>query len=106
MAKYILVYKSKNDWTNLPKDQIVRMMDAWGEWLGSMGPAVVNKGEAFKFGGKKVTSTSTSDADNQTSGYTIVEAKDFDQALGFAKSSPVLRQGDASVEVYEAFAFN
>jgi hypothetical protein len=101
MAKYILVYKTDNEWTNLPKDQVIKMMQAWGEWLGSMGSAVVDKGEAFKFGGKSVTADGITEADNKLSGYTIVEAATFDEALGFAKNSPAAQRG--SVDVYEAF---
>ena len=102
MSKYILVYKTKSDWANLSKEQIVKMMEAWGEWLGSMGSAVVDKGDAFKAGGKEVSAQGISDTDNHTTGYTLIEARDFDQALGLAKGSPSIA-GGGSVEVYEAF---
>ena len=102
MAKYIFVYKNKNDWTNLPKEQVVQMMQAWGEWLGSMGSAVVDQGEAFRSGGKAVTAAGVTNADDMTSGYTLVEAKDFDEALAYAKKAPTLERG-GTVEAYEAF---
>lgn len=104
MAKYIMVYKAGHpiDTSTLPKEQITQMMDAWGEYLGSMGSAVVDKGEAFKSGGKSVTSKGTKDADNLLGGYSIVEAKDIDEALSLAKNAPIISRG-GSVEVYEAF---
>lgn len=102
MPKYIFVYKTKNDWTDLPKEQVINMMSAWGEWIGSMGSAVVDKGEAFRSGGKKVSREGIEAADDMISGYTIVTAKDFDEALGLAQNSPTVAQG-GKVEVYEAF---
>jgi hypothetical protein len=102
MSKYIMVFKTQNDWTTLPKEQIGQFMQAWGEWLGSMGSAVVDKGEAFQTGGKSVTTSGVTDSDNMLSGYTIVEAKDFDEALAYAKNSPAIQNG-GSVEVYAAF---
>ncbi|HET9173734.1 MAG TPA: YciI family protein [Candidatus Saccharimonadales bacterium] len=102
MTKYIFVYKSKNDWTTLPREQVIKMMEAWGEWLGSMGSAVVDSGQAFKAGGKQVTRTGIAPTDDLLSGYTIVEADDFDTALALAQGSPTLTDG-GTVEVYEAF---
>jgi hypothetical protein len=51
MSKYILVYKSNeaNDWSKLPEPEIKKVMDAWGEWVGSIGTARKDGG-AFKFG--------------------------------------------------------
>src|SRR5438105_1889330 len=82
MAKYILVYKSNeaSDWTKLPEPQIKQVMQAWGEWVGSIG-AARKDGGAFKFGGKSATSNGIKEADNLLTGYAIVEAKDFDEAL-------------------------
>jgi hypothetical protein len=102
MAKYIMVYKSSNEWTKLPKEEVVKMMEAWGEWLGSMGSAVVDQGQAFKAGGKEVSAKGINDSDDNTSGYSIIEAKDFDEALSLAQGSPTIETG-GSVEVYEAF---
>lgn len=102
MPKYIFVYKSQTDWGTLPKEQIEKMMQAWGEWVGSMGPAVVDKGEPFKPVGKQVSSEGISNADDLLSGYTTVEARDFDEALHMAQSAPTVERG-GTVQVYEAF---
>jgi len=37
-------------------------------------------------------------------GYSVVEAKDFDEALGLAQNNPAVLGRGGTVEVYEAFA--
>ena len=103
MAKYMMVYKvdEKFDMSTMSKEEIAKEMEVWGEWLGSMGSAVVDEGDAFKEG-KVLSGGDVSDADGLTTGYTIIEAKDFDEALSYAKTNPSLAQG-GRVEVYEAF---
>ena len=77
-------------------------MEMWGEWLGTMGDKVVDQGDAFKSGSKSVSKDGVAEADGLTSGYTIIEADNFDEALEFAKSNPSVADG-SKVEVYEAF---
>ncbi|HSW74590.1 MAG TPA: YciI family protein [Candidatus Saccharimonadales bacterium] len=103
MAQYILVYKSNEafDWSQLPKEEVTKVMDAWGAWLGMMGPAVKG-GDAFKFGGKSVTENGEKEADNLLTGFAIIEAKDFDEALSYAHKAPSVISGQGSIEVYEA----
>jgi hypothetical protein len=105
MAKYILVYKSNeaSDWSKLPEPEIRQIMQAWGEWVGSIGTARKDGG-AFKFGGKSATPDGPVDADNRLTGYAIIEAKDFDEALGIAQKAPNVQAGTGTIEVYEAFA--
>jgi hypothetical protein len=106
MTKYILVYKSNeaNDWSTLPEPEIKQIVQAWGEWVGSIGDARKD-GDAFKFGGKSATKDGTKDADNLLTGYAIIEAKDFDEALGIAQKAPNVQAGTGTIEVYEAFGF-
>ena len=104
MTQYIFVYKSNEafDWSALPKEEVKKVMDAWGTWLGAMGPALKG-GDAFKFGGKTVSKNGKNEADNLLTGFAIVEAKDFDEALEIAQNAPIVVSGQGSVEVYEAF---
>ena len=105
MPKYILVYKSNeaSDWSKLPEPEIKQIMQAWGEWVGSMG-AIRKDGGAFRFGGKSATKNGPKDADNLLTGYAIIEAKDFDEALSIAQKAPNVQAGTGTIEVYEAFA--
>ncbi|MDB5167277.1 MAG: hypothetical protein JWN26_422 [Candidatus Saccharibacteria bacterium] len=104
MTKYILVYKSKAplDWSLLPKEEVSKIVEAWGEWVGSMGP-MRKDSMPFKFGGKSVSYEGTNEADNLLNGFAIIDAKDFDEALSFAKNAPSVKDDTGSIEVYEAF---
>jgi hypothetical protein len=105
MGKYIMVYKSNsaNNMSSLPKEEVTKMMEIWGEWLGSMGSALVERGNAFKSGGKSITSEGVVDSDNLLTGYSVVEAKDFDEALSLAENNPMVLAKGGTIEVYEAF---
>jgi len=107
MAKYILVYKANeaNDWSKLPEPEVRKIVHAWGEWVGSMGNARKDGG-AFRFGGKSATVNGPKDADNLLTGYALIEAKDFDEALSIAQKAPNVQDGTGTIEVYEAFAVN
>jgi len=101
MAKYLFVYHGGSK----PEDpaDVAKIMDAWGQWMGSMGAAVID-------GGNPVGMSSTVNGDgsvtdnggsNPASGYGLFEAANMDDALGKAKGCPILAAG-GSVEVAEA----
>ena len=101
MAKFLFVYHGGSKPEN-PQD-VAKIMDAWGQWMGSMGAAVVD-------GGNPVGMSSTVHSDgsvtgdggsNSASGYGLFEASDMDDALAKAKGCPILDAG-GSVEVAEA----
>jgi hypothetical protein len=104
MAKYIVVYKSNEakDWAVQPKPEVTRIMNAWGEWVGSMGRARKDSG-AFKFGGKTVSKDGVENADNLLTGYAIIDADNFDEALSMVAKAPNVVSGSGSMDVYEAF---
>ena len=102
MAKYLFVYHGGSHPET--EDEVKEVMDAWGNWLGSMGPAVID-------GGNPVGKSTTVNADgsvtkdggpNPVSGYGLFEASDLDDALAKAKACPILAAG-GSIEVAEAF---
>ena len=101
MPKFLFVYHGGKK----PSDpaEIAKAMDAWGQWFGSMGSAVID-------GGNPVGMSSTVESDgsvsanggsNPASGYGLVEASDMDDALEKAKGCPILQVG-GTVEVAEA----
>jgi hypothetical protein len=78
-------------------------MDAWGQWFGSMGAAVID-------GGNPVGKSSTVRADgslagdggaNPASGYSLIEAPTLDEAHKKAKGCPILAAG-GSIEIAQA----
>ncbi len=100
MAKYLFIYHGGSHPET--EEEVAEVLDAWGNWLGSMGAAVVD-------GGNPVGMSSTVNPDgsvesnggaNPASGYGLFEAGDLDDALGKAKGCPILTAG-GSVEVAE-----
>ncbi len=101
MAKFLLVYHGGKPPAS--KEEGAKMMDAWGKWFGSLGSAVID-------GGNPVSASSTVNSDgsvvdnggaNPTSGYSLLEASDLDDALAKAKGCPLLSSG-GSIEVAQA----
>lgn len=102
MAKYLFVYHGGKKPES--EAEIARVMNAWGEWLGSMGADVIDGGNPV---GKSSTvnsdgSVSDNGGANPVSGYSLVEARDLADATSKAKGCPVLESG-GSVELAEAF---
>jgi hypothetical protein len=102
MAKYLFVYHGGT----APKseEEAAEVMDAWGNWLGSMGSAVVDGGNPV---GKSSTvhpdgSVTDDGGSNPASGYSLIEASDLDDALAKAKGCPHL-EGDGTIEIAETF---
>ncbi len=102
MAKYLFVYHGGKKPES--QEEVAQVMDAWGQWFGSLGSAVID-------GGNPVGMSSTVNSDgtvandggaNPASGYSLVEASNLNDALAMAKKCPVLSAG-GSVEVAEAF---
>jgi hypothetical protein len=98
MAKYLFVYHGGSAPTN-PAD-VKKVMDAWGAWFGSMGPAVID-------GGNPVGKSSTVQSDgslasnggaNPASGYSLIEASSLEDAHKKAKGCPLLKDG-GSIEI-------
>ena len=102
MAKYLFVYHGGTN----PKseEEAAEVMDAWGNWLGSMGSAVVDGGNPV---GKSSTvhpdgSVTSDGGSNPASGYSLIEASDLDDALAKAKGCPHL-QGAGTIEIAETY---
>jgi hypothetical protein len=103
MANYLLVYHGGGRPESA--DEQARVMQAWTDWLGKLGPAVVdagnpaNQSKAISSGGR--VSEVGSDA---VSGYSIVKADSLDQAIDLAKDCPIFRgPREARIEVVETF---
>ena len=102
MAKYLYVYHGGSK----PETEAegAEVMEAWGQWLGSMGAAVIDGGNPVGVSSTvhssgKVTNDGGA---NPASGYSLIEASSLDDALAKAKKCPILAAG-GSVEVAEAF---
>jgi hypothetical protein len=100
MAKFLFVYHGGGHPAS--KEEAAKVMAAWGEWFGSMGKAVVDGGNPVgKSWTVKGSSVAKDGGANPASGYSLVEAKDYDDAVAKAKGCPILAVG-GSVEVAQA----
>ncbi len=70
----------------------------WKQWLEDLGPAVVNPGTPLK-GSKTLSGSDIKDTPQQkaTTGFSIVEAEDWDAAIKIAQACPFLDMGDLEV---------
>ena len=100
MAKYLFVYHGGSHPQS--KEEQAKVMNAWGQWFGSMGSAVIDGGNPV---GKSTTvkSNGTVVKDggaNPASGYSLIEAKSLDEVIAKAKGCPILASG-GSIELAE-----
>lgn len=99
MAKYVLAYKG-GTMARTP-EAINAAMAAWGQWFGSLGPAVADSGNPFGPAKSVTQGGGVGDgASSKLTGYSILNADSLDAAVAMAKGCPILSSG-GSVEVYE-----
>ena len=101
MAKYLFVYHGGDHPDT--EEEVKQVMDDWGNWLGSMGAAVIDGGNPV---GESVTirpdgTVVKNGGANPATGYSLIEAADDDDAIAKAKGCPVLK-ANGSIEVAEA----
>ena len=101
MAKYLFTYHGGSHPET--EEETAAVLDAWGQWFGSMGAAVIDGGNPA--GPSKTVhpdgSVTNDGGANPVSGYSLIEATDDDDAITKAKGCPVLEAG-GSIEVAEA----
>ncbi len=88
MSKYLLIYKADQDaaaqLAQATPEQQAAGMEAWMQWFGKVGPALVDGGSPL---------TSVSGADPTVGGYSIVEADDAAALAALLEGHPHLEVG-------------
>ena len=103
MAKYVLVYSGGGMGANQAEQQA--QLQAWGNWFGKLGKALVDGGNPFSDKVKSLSSdgkVKDGPVGQRASGYSIVESGSIDAATELAKDCPVLTSG-GQITVYETF---
>jgi len=102
MARYLFVYHGGSPPES--EEEGRRAMEAWGQWFASMGDDVVDGGNPVG-----ASTTVTSDGGvidnggaNPVSGYSLIAAKNLEDAIAKAAGCPILSSG-GSVELAETF---
>lgn len=106
MKKFVFVLHGKVRPEDIKKEDTQKTMDAWMAWFGTFKDKMVDGGNPFGPGAKVVTTSgvATISADKSPAkGYTIINAKDMDEAVSIAKGCPALMDDpEGAVHVYEA----
>jgi len=101
MANFLLLYSGGG----VPEGEAAekQVMEAWGQWFGKLGDAVVDGGNPTTPESKTISSDgSVTDSPAQVTGYSIIDANSLADAAEKAKGCPAL-QGGAKVIVFETF---
>jgi hypothetical protein len=103
VSKYMFLYRGPaTPMDQLSPEDSAAQMDAWGQWIGRLGPALADVGAPF---GERasLSDDGTSGAPGDLNGYSVVEAESLAAARALADKHPFLSEGKGrfSVEVFE-----
>ena len=106
MSEYLFLYRGPSGDSASP-EQMQQIMQKWLAWFKDLGEKghIKNPGQPLETAGKVVRGRGKSlhdgpfaEAKDVVNGYTLIEAKDLDQAADLSKACPILER-DGSVEV-------
>jgi hypothetical protein len=104
--KYMLIYRNPVSTERKPSPtELEAMIAQWHQWKAA-NPGIVDMGDALLPSGKKVKNGVVTDGPSIESkelvtGYSLVQASDYEAALVIAKKCPILLDPSASIEVRE-----
>ncbi len=106
MKKFIFILHGKVTPDDIAKEAMKKTMDKWMAWFGTFKDNMVDGGNPFGPDAKAVTANGVgtiSANEPHAKGYTIINAKDMDEAVEIAKGCPALLDDpEGAVSVYEA----
>jgi len=106
MKKFVLAYYGKIKSEDIKPEDMKSTMDKWMSWFGTFKDQMVDGGNPFSSDAMAVTNKGVSSLSaemNPAKGYTIINAKDMDEATNIAKGCPNLEDdSEGAVHVYEA----
>jgi hypothetical protein len=105
MKKFVFVYHGRAMRPeDVRKEDMKKTMDKWMTWFGSFKDQMVDGGNPFAPEAMEVSTKGTKTISKDmfpATGYTIINAKDLNEAVSMAKGCPAL-ENDGAVRVYEA----
>jgi hypothetical protein len=107
MNKYLFVYRSAVSNAPPPSpEQMQQMMAAWGGWKAKFQQEILDLGDALKPQGRVMTAAGVTDgpfieAKEVVGGYSIVQAKTFEDAVVVARECPMMHIPGARIEIRE-----
>jgi hypothetical protein len=111
MHKYMLIYRNPPsvEQKQPSPTEVEAMLAQWYQWKAA-NPAILDMGDALLPTGKTVkngivTDGPTIESKELVTGYSILQAKDYEDALVIAKTCPILSTPGARIEVRELAGF-
>lgn len=102
MKKFVFVYHGTMTPENVTPEVMKSTMDKWMAWFGTFKNQMVDGGNPFAPAGKTVNAHGVETVSSgAATGYTIINAKDMDEATSIAKGCPIV-ESEGTVHVYEA----
>lgn len=106
MKKFVFIYYGKVTPKDISREEMKDVMDKWMAWFGTFKDQMVDGGNPFAPSVKSVTANGVESIAPDmwpAKGYTIINAKDMDEATTIAKGCPALVDDpEGAVRVYEA----
>jgi len=105
MPNFLVTYHGGGPMPSSP-EAVEQMKAAFGAWVGSAGPALVDPGAPLA-AAKTVSSGSvrSGHADGPAEGYSVLTAASIDDAVKLVESHPFLKRG-GTLEVSEALSLD
>jgi hypothetical protein len=112
MSDFTFLYRGRD--TNASPEQMQKTMEKWRSWfkdlgekghLKDIGHPLESAGKVVKGKQKAVTDGPFAEAKDVVGGFSLIQARDLDQAVELSKSCPILDVG-GSVEVRQIQVIN
>jgi hypothetical protein len=98
VAKFLITYHGGGGVPSNP-EQAAQAKAAFGQWLQSAGPSVIDPGAPLRFATRVAESSPASDV--AIGGYTLLDAPNVDAAVALLKAHPFVARG-GTLQVHEA----
>lgn len=108
MKKFIVIYYAPIDvvkqMSGMTKEQQAEGMKGWMEWAKKCGKKLIDLGNPLMNGKALDVKGKASDSKKDVTGYSVLEAKDINEAISLLQGHPHIGGWNAScsIEVYEA----
>ena len=109
MAKFMFVYRDGEQTAEQSPEDMQKAMQVWMEWIegGMKAGWLLDGGDALTTDGRivgqdnSVTDGPFAESKELVSGYSMVEADNFEAAVELAKNSPMISQHHGYIEIRE-----
>ncbi len=106
MKKFVIIYHAPTDamkqMASVPPEEQKKGMEEWMKWAKKCGDKLVDLGTPLINGQQLIPNGTAKPSNKEVAGYSILEAKDMDEAKSLIKGHPHLAwNAGCSIEVHE-----